>query len=82
MKSMTTFEQARVELAVIAQGEYRSMEYTTTTDSDGIESVTCRVYIHGYDGCTAATWRAALDAMRAKMNMPAIGTPDHSEAPQ
>jgi len=76
-----TFEQAKAELAEIAQGEYRSMEYATTTNSDGEESVGCRVYIHGHDSCTAATWRAALDAMRAKFNLPPIGTPDATEAP-
>ena len=77
-----TFEQARAELKELAPAEYRSLDYHTTTNSDGIEKVECRVYIHDHEGCTASTWRAALDAMRATLNMDMIGAPDPTEAPE
>jgi hypothetical protein len=74
------FLTAKRELAKLACGRYRRLQYGLVTYSSGLVEEACEVYIDGYPLYTAKTWKEALAKMRAYMN-PVITPIDSNQAP-
>jgi len=64
IKEINKIRNAKGQLKKLADGEYHSLAYDLSEYSSGEIGIICKVYIHGYEYETAATWEDALQKMR------------------
>lgn len=64
-----TFNEARVRLAKISKGKYRSILFEVSEHEDGVCEVICSVYVDGYKWHQGRTFEEALTLLRGKMNV-------------